>query len=177
MVALVPALVPVALPVPYDRVRQVRVLTMTQPHASLVAGGVRDWHTFPDDTDYRGAVLIHAANAFEPWDRALITRWPYPKLLMECGYTIDVREGRLIEHLPRGAVLACALLRETRTAGWVRRQLAPTERSTGPLPRGHYTWFFDRIVPLPTPIPMRDRTFDDVNVEGILGARSLYRVE
>lgn len=79
-----------------------KTLTLTQPHATLVAVGAkridtRSWHT-----NYRGRIAIHAAQSFPEKARDMCWQGPVEDVLHSMGMTIF--------DLPLGAVIATAEL-------------------------------------------------------------------
>jgi hypothetical protein len=129
--------------------REWKVLTLTQPWASLVALGAKRIETRSWTTRYRGRLLIHAAKGLNGLTarryRELCQSEPFASALVAGGHTDPT-------DLPRGTlVAACELVDVQR----IDIFSLPTEPE---LSFGHYTadrfaWHLDHIHRLPDPLP------------------------
>src|SRR6266567_3747703 len=62
-------------------------LTLTQPFATLVAGGAKHLETRSWSTSYRGPLAIHAAKGFPADAEALCEVSPFREALLALGYS------------------------------------------------------------------------------------------
>lgn len=69
-------------------------LSLTQPWASLVVLGEKQWETRSWPTKYRGELYIHAAKWFPTWAKDMCDGFPCSGLLKKHRLTLDT--------LPRG---------------------------------------------------------------------------
>lgn len=134
-------------------------LTLTQPYASLVAGGVKTIETRSWSTTYRGELLIHAAQGFPANCQALVHRDPFAEALIGLGYDRS-------EKLPRGVVVALAILEaciptdqldpfwvaaERRAGfGWIAR-----EQAFGNYSERRFAWVLRDVRPLREALPVK----------------------
>lgn len=143
---------------------EIRVLTLHQPWASLIALGLKKYETRHWSTPYRGKLAIHAAKRFG-WReelaiirlnvRGLISRGPIEQI------------NRLFDNdIPLGAIVAVADLSDClkmRQAGDYTQGCGEIciphqtvlERTVGNWSGGRYAWKLDRVVALPEPIPYK----------------------
>lgn len=87
---------------------QLKVLSIRQPYASLVAIGAKVVETRSRRTSHRGLVGIHASRTFTGAERALVNRSPFHGALFAADPE-QVAFG-LDSTLPRGQVIAVAEL-------------------------------------------------------------------
>lgn len=125
---------------------RLRILSLRQPWASLVAQGRKRIETRSWRTRYRGAVLIHASGN--------------PGTMLDALAYADspaLQVGPWAA-LPRGAVLALAELVDVRPtcvgARWVA-DLSDEERARGDFTPYRYGWFLEDVRPIDPPIPHR----------------------
>lgn len=79
-----------------------KLLTIPQPRASLLAAGRIVFDTRPEPTDYRGPIAIHAASSLRTELALAAMEPPISTILKELGLNLA--------RLPRGAVIATAEL-------------------------------------------------------------------
>lgn len=147
-----------------------RVLTLTQPWATLIALGAKRIETRSWSTDYRGPLAIHAAAGLGPVGGLdgladLITTEPFKSAL--CDLIRDTRPNWVTtERLPRGAIVAvCSLIAckpmpdSVLHSGWAigldEWDLTDQERAFGDYSAGRYAWLLANVRALPEPIPAR----------------------
>lgn len=118
-----------------------RGLSLTQPWASLVAGGHKRVETRSWPTAYRGAVLIHAAKGFPRWAQEFAAE--------------ERAVGRLPGRIPRGAIVAVATLVNVQRTDDVASTISSLERHLGNYDPGRWAWFLSEIHPLQEPVPCR----------------------
>jgi hypothetical protein len=153
-----------------------KVLTLTQPWATLVAIGAKRIETRSWSTSYRGPLAIHAAKGYPQEARAItISNYPIAKALHNAGLV-------KLKDLPLGAIVAtCELVKVVEISQFIRQQLFSFETAdydgtrcqlTGPelmctIPPdepelsfgdytpGRYAWLLDNVQALETPIPAK----------------------
>jgi hypothetical protein len=145
-----------------------KVLTLTQPWATLVALGAKRFETHSWGTTYRVRLAIHAAKGFPGWARetCLENEWMYDAL----------KEHDLgITDLPLGQIIAvCHLVSAVpvENSPWV---ISEREAAFGDYRAGRCVWYLDDVRRLPTPIPARGAlglwTFDHAALEQLATAR------
>ena len=119
-----------------------KVLTLTQPWATLVAIGAKRFETRSWGTSYCGALLIHAAKRF-PKDCAAMAyhEEPFRAVLGSAGRIPTQKWGMVKENLPCGKIIAvtsllyCAKIRSDLPGCG----LAEVLDSANELPFGDYT--------------------------------------
>jgi hypothetical protein len=129
-----------------------KVLTLTQPWATLVAIGAKSIETRSWSTAYRGLLAIHAGKGFprgfgksDCW--ALCLQEPFFSALTAAGIT-DLRQ------LPLGQILAVTRLvdvvpTEQLLAGG---RVGQRERAFGDYSAGRFAWLLEDLRPLAIPI-------------------------
>jgi hypothetical protein len=138
-----------------------RVLTLTQPYASLVATRAKGLETRSWGTRYRGPLAIHAAKSVSPLGGRsafleLCEREPFRSAIAAAEYTSP-------DELPFGAIVAVCTLGECyeiRPKGlWAHETLISLpdepERSFGNYSPGRYAFRLDDVHTLPRPLPYK----------------------
>ncbi len=141
-----------------------RVLTLTQPWATLVAIGAKRIETRSWATKYRGPLLIHAAAGLGPVGGVLglgaqCSVEPFWGVLHAADYMRS-------DMLPRGAIVAVAELVSVipteilnRQGSWIidtdTWSMTDQERAFGDYTPGRYAWLLADVQPLATPIPTK----------------------
>jgi len=139
-----------------------KVITMWQPWASLLACGAKQYETRSWATNYQGEIAIHAAAAN-----------PYKFIKGLDDETISVmmeklRSAKLIpqrgdfRYLPCGVIVSTAeLVRCIPTESFVhsgtKRELSETEFLLGDWTPERYAWEFRNMKILPEPIPAKGK--------------------
>lgn len=110
-----------------------RVLTLTQPWATLVAIGAKRIETRSWSTAYRGDIAIHAAKGFPKKARELVYLEPFAERLKAAGIVLatDLPLGQIIAVVHLAGVVA--------TKGLV---LTVEERAFGDYSDGRFAWVF-----------------------------------
>ena len=139
-----------------------KVLTLTEPWATLVAVGAKHIETRSWGTAYRGPLAIHAAKTFPADARALCGTDPFFDTLTQAGF--DLRDTPLPAQFHLGQIIAvaklvdCARYEELeRAPNWpiIRdRSIAP-ERAFGNYGPGRWCWIFANVQRLSQPIPAK----------------------
>lgn len=125
-------------------------LTLTQPWASLIAVGAKEWETRGWPTGYRGAVLIHSSRNFPGDAREFAGSHPLVAPLLP-----QLRDP--FEHIALGCVVAIARLTDcVRTTDLTQdpARLTELERSVGNFEPGRFAFRFTHVRKL-HPIPWR----------------------
>lgn len=106
-----------------------KVLTLTQPWASLMAFGEKHIETRSWGTSYKGPLLIHAAKGFPKDCKALCATEPFKSVLLRHG----VHQAA---DLPTGVILARVELVNAVGTGWLLGNFTG-ELALSP---GEHTW-------------------------------------
>jgi hypothetical protein len=153
----------------------VKVLTLTQPWATLVAIGAKHIETRSWETLYRGPLAIHAAAGYSKGGRRghqeLCGTEPFCSVLSAHGKRWLAERGGLadmVAHplMPLGAIVAtCELVDCVQVLyEWPRNQLVSQrsrhiltdqERAFGDYTPGRFAWLLASVRPLATPIPAK----------------------
>lgn len=127
-----------------------KVLTLTQPWATLVAIGAKRIETRSWQTTYRGPLLIHAGKGLAGMSRAdleeIISTEPFTSALEAAGITEA-------SQLPRGAIVARCVLVDVERVEKLR--VSTQERAFGNYAPGRFGWLLSDIRALPEPIPAK----------------------
>lgn len=139
-----------------------KTITLTQPHATLVALNEKRVETRSWATSHRGNIAIHAAKGFPKDARALCRQPIFAEVLERAGYNHP-------DDLPLGAVIAtCNLISvkqmnelhvfpacQSYTTHQRTWPLNEQERAFGYYAVGRWMWLLDAIVKFNQPIPAR----------------------
>jgi activating signal cointegrator 1 len=122
-----------------------KIISLWQPWASLVALGAKVHETRSWPTTYRGPLLIHAARR---WDRKLQAEW------VRCDTLLyNARELRLpFAERPRGCVVALVELADCGPIGSIS-PASSFDRIFGDWDDGRYAWRLTNPRRLLKPIP------------------------
>lgn len=135
-----------------------RVLTLTQPWATLIAIGAKQWETRSWQMPYRGPLAIHAAKELAGMTRKqfhyLCTTPPFAAVLQQAGYA--AADVVLSQHLPRGVILAtCTLVDIVPTDALPPGTIGAQEEAFGDYSSGRFAWRLANVRLLAEPIPAR----------------------
>ncbi|MEP0872448.1 ASCH domain-containing protein [Trichocoleus desertorum AS-A10] len=140
-----------------------RILTLWQPWASLIALNLKRYETRSWGTDYRGKLAIHAAK--RPIVRDELQAIAYAMGGCGCSMTEFAHFEQAVEQdLPLGAIVAIADLTDCPVmrlhhpqaiAGIEIEAQSPLEQSVGLWESGRYAWKLENVIALPEPIPFR----------------------
>ena len=134
----------------------VRLLTVIQPFAQLIAGGWKHVETRAQPVRYRGEIGIYACSAFPKWQREMCSREPIAALLQEDFMTGSIpEEVAAAAHtlLPLGAVVALAHIHDCYKIQ-SSTDIDELERALGDWTPGRYAWVLSEVRPLTPPIPV-----------------------
>lgn len=159
----------------------IRILTLWQPWASLVALGLKRYETRSWDTKYRGKLAIHAAkrpfvsvDGTKTLDKAAWLVWlDALEEAYKVGIITDKSRLPLAHQLPLGSIVAIADLTEcermTNNVVWAKANIVEQtklEIMVGDWQRGRYAWKLENIHSLEKPIVYKGgqglRTIDDI---------------
>lgn len=157
-----------------------KIITLHQPYASLIALGLKHYETRSWATNYRGKLAIHAAkqpfvseygNALiQEYDRAWLDAL---KLAHDAGILNDRSRLPFAHQLPLGAIVAVVDLVDclTMSDAWAApghinnfekgawhvliNAQTELERAVGDWRVGRRAWKLDNILALPEPIPYK----------------------
>lgn len=138
-----------------------KILTLTQPWATLVAISAKRIETRSWQTSYRGPLAIHAAKGFPKWAKETCAEPLFHEALYAGGYDIGLRSSEI---LPIGCVIAtCRLVDVCRTQELICLEGVATlypelyttkERAFGDYTEGRYAWILEAINPI-VPVPAK----------------------
>jgi len=146
-----------------------KIITLWQPWASLIAYDLKRYETRSWPTNYRGPLLIHAAKRPFVSADGLKTLCPsgwaaWQDAMRNCAH-LQAQAMPYSYELPLGAVVAIAELKDcgrmmpTRgyAAPWEVRvcDQTPLERAVGDWQPGRFAWELANVQRLPEPIPWR----------------------
>ena len=127
-----------------------KVLTLRQPWATLVALGAKKIETRSWSTSYRGPLAIHAAKRFTREQIELCERQPFIDALH------DYARGRIVipDRFPVGAIVATS---ELRSVVEIAEDfvVAEPEMSFGDFAPGRFAWLLYNVQPVDPPILAR----------------------
>ena len=149
---------------------EIRIISLWQPWASLIALGLKQYETRSWSTDYRGRLAIHAAkrpvNKDEladisynsaghlTWEQISAINYPLGCIvaiadLRDClpMSNQEPRDGQ-VNHFEKGIF---------ESAKWhvLIHAMSPLELSVGDWQLGRYAWKLENVVALPQPIPFK----------------------
>lgn len=133
-----------------------KVITLIQPWATLIALGEKKIETRSWRTKYRGELLIHAGKKI---NKEICNQEPYKRVLAKHGYTVD--------NLPTSVIIAkcnladCLSVKENHS--WLMAVLedescvGPPEYIYGDYEQGRYAWKLDNVEMLREPITAKGK--------------------
>lgn len=150
-----------------------KVLTLTQPWATLAAIGAKRIETRDWRTSYRGPLAIHAAKGLgtggmEGLHHRCYHNKAFFDALMAAGY-YEFNHSSCLRPLPLGAIVAVCELRDCRIIGvelngiptiaaddmLTRTPIMGNERAFGDYSAGRFAWLLANVRALPEPIPAK----------------------
>lgn len=126
-----------------------KVLSLSQPWATLVVLGVKRFETRAWHTGHRGLLAVHAARYFASANRLLCECEPIRGLLRRAGFDDWTC-------LPRGAVVGTVELVDCIPAEELTT-LSDLDRALGDFAPGRWAWQLSDPRPWPTPIAATGR--------------------
>lgn len=135
-----------------------KVITLIQPWATLIALGEKKIETRSWKTSYRGTLYIHAGKSI---DKEACNEYFIKSTLQMHGYTIDNLESGVI--IARTSLIDCIEI-DFGTEPIYRKanlkngqQVTGNEYSFGDYTPGRYAWILDNIDPLKEMIPAKGK--------------------
>lgn len=135
-----------------------KVITLIQPWATLIALGEKKIETRSWKTSYRGTLYIHAGKSI---DKEACNEHFIKSTLQMHGYTIDNLESGVI--IARTSLIDCIEI-DFGTEPIYRKanlkngqQVTGNEYSFGDYATGRYAWILDNIDPLKEMIPAKGK--------------------
>lgn len=144
-----------------------KILTLTQPWASLVAWGVKRYETRSWSTSFRGPLGIHAAKGF-PRDARFTC--------LENDWICDtlVEQGIDVPDLPLGCIIAVVDVVSCIPTGIALDEIDEREAAFGNYDPGRWAWELRNVRRLPEPIPAKGAlglwTFDHPALDALVTA-------
>lgn len=139
----------------FDCPVELRAISLTQPWASLVAIGAKNYETRSWSTPYRGLLAIAAAKGFPRACKELCEKTPFVGTLRAA----DVHWPDILA--ARGHIIAVAeLVGCQRTLGWPPFNIssvvpAANERDFGDYTPGRFAWGLANVRRLEQPVPAK----------------------
>lgn len=125
-----------------------KVLTLTEPWAMLMALDLKRIETRSWYTSYRGPMAIHAAKGFPRSAIELCREEPFLTALVKAGI-------RTPGDLPRGAIIAVVDLVDCLETGIWSFVPPEPELSFGDFSQGRFAWFTENVRRLKVPLPCK----------------------
>lgn len=126
-----------------------KVLSLWQPWAGLIAIGAKGVETRGWETKYRGKLWIHSAKKWTPSLSALLSVEPFRSVVSK--YLKDSDSGPLFDG---GNILCQVDLVDCRPTESFN-EISAQERAFGNYAPGRFGWVLKNVKPLSTPIPLR----------------------
>ena len=127
-----------------------KVLSYTQPWATLVIIGAKGFETRVWNTSHRGKTGVHASKGFPRWARELCLEEPFASVLAAAGY-------KNITDLPLGMLLGHVDLNTTYRTEYLinNRQISEQEEAFGDYSPGRFAFQLLNPQRFETPIPVK----------------------
>jgi hypothetical protein len=122
---------------------RMKVISLWQPWASLIAVGGKEYETRSWATRYRGKIAIHAAKTRD--HLSLGYQQPFYDVLIDSGWYSEP------EKLPLGAIVAIAELTAIYRADELYPKISEQERAFGLYGDGRFAWRLQNVKPLNLP--------------------------
>jgi len=162
---------------------EMRIITLWQPWATLIALGLKQYETRSWATSYRGKLAIHAAKRPMKHDELMLVSKSLPSshhALMQQFWQASLRDTPTMKRVPLGAIVAIVELKNCwRMIDHIDNlQAVPSsviidtntvlEKAVGDWQHGRYAWRLEDIQPLLHPVPFKGgqglRKLDDAAV-------------
>lgn len=125
-----------------------KVLSLTQPWASLVCLGAKRFETRSWESWYRGPLLIHASKSYPRWAKEAAEEEPFYSALRPNGV-------HSAPELVCGCIIGQVRLSACRRTELYRAKLSDMEFAFGDYADGRWMWKLDDAAFLPKPIPAK----------------------
>lgn len=119
-----------------------KALSLTQPWATAIALGIKQWETRSWPTSYRGEICIHAAKGFPQWAKE---------------FAADLEDERKVKFfdLPRQSIVAICELTECRQTETLVAEISTLEQQFGDYTRGRFAFRLINVRVLSDPVKVR----------------------
>lgn len=140
-----------------------KVITLTQPWATLVAIGAKEIETRSWSTQYRGEIAIHAATGLSSIGggkglvRLCNTRY-FQSRLYERGYVTHNHcdfDAEPTAKMPFGEIIAIAELYDIRPTIEIVDSISQAELAFGDYSEGRFAWLLRDVRELKSPVPVK----------------------
>jgi activating signal cointegrator 1 len=121
-----------------------RALSLTQPWATAMAIGLKEWETRSWPSSFRGQVAIHAAKNFPRWAKEFAE-----EVRIDHSLLPSVRD------MPLGCIVAIGEITECRRTAELRSELSQIEQKWGDYADGRYAFKFNLIRMVVPPVPAK----------------------
>jgi len=146
-----------------------KAISILQPWASLVAVGAKKIETRSWATKYRGPLAVHASARMSRKQKKVCWTNPFFKILETAGLMEREVDGKHLNLLPVGAIIAtCSLVDCVKIVGRTsvegrivaaqlenRQVVEGDELVFGDYTPGRFAWILEDVQPLPEPIPTK----------------------
>lgn len=122
-----------------------KVLSLTQPWASLVIIGAKSVETRSWSTSHRGPLLIHAGKRFPGWAKGVAGEEPFYSTLRPNG-------NYCYPELTCGHILGVVQVVDCRGTEEIRSQLGDQELLFGDYTDGRFAWLLSTPKRFPVPV-------------------------
>ncbi len=117
-----------------------KALSLTQPWATAICLGLKQWETRSWPTHFRGEVCIHASKSFPRWAK-------------DFAFEQDVLTRRFrVDQMPLGMIVCVADLTECRQTDTLIKEISETEQQWGDYAPGRYAFKLENVRPLADPV-------------------------
>jgi hypothetical protein len=133
-----------------------KVLTIQQPWATLIAIGAKTIETRSWTTNYRGKLAIHSSKAFPLENQSLLIEEPFKSIFdsefpkntaLRCGYILATCE--LVNVVPIFWKI------DDKKTNPIGITISDKERALGNYQYGRFAWILENVKVLETPIPAK----------------------
>lgn len=130
-----------------------KVISLLQPWATLVAIGAKRIETRSWATKYRGPLAIHASKGVKAFIKKLIWTEPFHTVLAKAGFKLCFGADW---NLPLGKIIAtCNLADVIPITPEFVASLSEQEKAFGDYTPGRFAWILEDVKKLPEPIPAK----------------------
>ena len=140
-----------------------KALSLTQPWASAMALGIKQWETRSWPTSYRGLVAIHASKGFPAYakDHTRFSGRDYDQLPS-------------VGEMPLGVIVCVGEIVDCQRTEHIRDQLSQEERRWGDYSDGRFAFKFILQRVIEPPVPVRGAlgfwNFDEALICSLIGS-------
>jgi activating signal cointegrator 1 len=117
-----------------------KALSLTQPWATAICLGIKQWETRSWPTHFRGELCIHASKGFPKWAK-------------EIAVDLANERGISFEDLPLGKIVCVVSLTECRQTDSLIHEIGEIEQQWGDYSPGRYAFKLENLRVLSDPVP------------------------